>query len=302
MKKIITVFTPTYNRACTLKRLYQSLKGQTLFEFEWLIVDDGSTDCTEDLIRNFKNECTSFPIRYYKKENGGKHTAINMGTGLANGYLFFIVDSDDFLIQNAIEIVLSWEQSVSSEKFFAGVSGNRGFSANEIIGGTFEGEYIDANALEREKNNILGDKAEVYYTEILRKYPFPVYDNEKFLTESIVWNRIAADGYKIRWFNTIIYISEYRDDGLTKKYIRLLSENPMGYALDIKERTKLCYYSSQAIDSEFFNFFILEKNTIGFSKSAEYLEISKAQLAKSIVFYYYRVLIRKIKGRLKRKK
>ena len=298
MERIITVFTPTYNRACTLEGLYSSLVQQTSHSFEWLIVDDGSTDGTEELIRYFSTNCTLFPIRYYKKQNGGKHTAINKGVGLANGYLFFIVDSDDYLKDNAIELILLWEQSIFAEEGFAGISGNRGFSTNILIGKTFDGEFVDATALERNKYNILGDKAEVYYTDILKKYPFPVFENENFLTESIVWNRIAADGYKIRWYNRIIYITEYRDDGLTKKYSRLLSENPKGFALDIVERVKLCNYSKHEIDSEYFNYFISEKNVIGFTRAAENLGVSKVQLLKSIIFYYLRVLIGKVKRKI----
>lgn len=297
MEKIITVFTPIYNRACTLERLYHSLAIQTSHRFEWLIVDDGSTDNTEELVEIFIRECALFPIRYHKKQNGGKHTAINKGVKLAKGYLFFIVDSDDYLVEDAIESILSWEYSISREKGFAGISGNRGFSKKELIGKTFEGEFVDATALERKKNNILGDKAEVYYTEILRNYKFPVFENEKFLTESIVWNRMAADGYKIRWFNNIIYITEYRDDGLTKKYGKLLSENPKGYALDVAERIKFNQYSNQAIDSEYFNYYLSVKNVIGFAKSAQYLGIGKIQLLKSISFYYLRVMIRKVKRR-----
>ena len=295
MEKIITVFTPTYNRVSTIKRLYQSLIEQSNYRFEWLIVDDGSKDNTEELVTKLITTCTLFPIRYYKKQNGGKHTAINKGAELAKGFLFFIVDSDDYLINNAIELILSWEKSISSEKGFAGVSGNCGYNTSELIGKTFEGEYVDGTALEREQNNIYGDKSEVFYTEILRNYPFPVFENEKFLTESIVWNRIAADGYKLRWFNKIIYLAEYRDDGISKKYSRLLAENPKGYALDVIERINQLHYSKQRIDSEYFNYFISEKRNLGFSKAAEYLEISKFKLAKSVFLYYFRVLVRKVK-------
>ena len=294
MEQFISVFTPTYNRADTLECLYQSLCKQTSYNFEWLIVDDGSTDKTEELIRQFQKSCTLFKIRYSKKENGGKHTAINTGVKLAKGFLFFIVDSDDYLIPDAIENIIKWEQSVSSKDNFAGVSGNRGYSPKQLIGETFEGDFVDVTALEREKFSILGDKAEVYYTDVLKRYPFPVFENERFLTESIVWNRMAEDGLKIRWFNKIIYITEYRDDGLTKHYVQLLAKNPQGYALDIKERIRQFHYSKQRIDSEYFNFFVTLKNNIGFSDKAKYLDISKFRLARAILSYFFRVLIRKV--------
>ena len=294
MGQLITVFTPTYNRADTLECLYQSLCKQTSYQFEWLVVDDGSTDRTEELIRQLQKKCTLFPIRYFKKGNGGKHTAINTGVELAKGFLFFIVDSDDYLMPNAISSILKWEQSISLKDNFAGVSGNRGYSANQLIGETFEGDYIDATALEREKLRIFGDKAEVYYTDVIKRYPFPVFENERFLTESIVWNRMAEDGYRIRWFNKIIYITEYRDDGLTKHYVQLLANNPQGYALDVKERIRQFHYSKQRVDSEFFNYHMTVKNTIGFADQAKYLGISKLRLANAISCYYFRVLIRKV--------
>ena len=99
----ITVFTPTYNRAYTLERLYKSLLNQTSYDFEWLIVDDGSTDNTSELIKSFQNN-QLFDVRYYKQGNGGKHVAINKGVELAEGELFFIVDSDDYLTDDAIAI------------------------------------------------------------------------------------------------------------------------------------------------------------------------------------------------------
>ena len=213
---------------------------------------------------------------------------------MAKGFLFFIVDSDDYLMPDAIASILKWEQSISLKDNFAGVSGNRGYSATQLIGETFEGIFVDASALEREKFHILGDKAEVYYTDVLKRYPFPVVENERFLTESIVWNRMAEDGYKIRWFNKIIYITEYRDDGLTKHYVQLLANNPQGYALDVKERIRLFHYSKQRVDSEYFNYHMTVKNNIGFADKAKCLEISQFRLVNAIFCYYLRVLIRKV--------
>ena len=294
MEKYITVFTPTYNRANTLECLFQSLCKQTVYHFEWLVVDDGSTDNTEELIRQLQKKCTLFPIRYFKKENGGKHTAINTGVELAKGFLFFIVDSDDYLMPGAIASIINWEQSIASKEQFAGISGNKGYSDNQLIGETFEGDFVDATALERDNCNLSGDKAEVYYTDVLKRYPFPVFEDERFLTERIVWNRMAEDGLKIRWFNKIIYIAEYRDDGLTKHYDQLLAKNPQGYALDVKERIRLFHYSKQRVDSEYFNYHMTVKNNIGFADKAKCLEISQFRLAKAIFCYYLRVLIRKV--------
>lgn len=238
-KVFCTIFTPTYNRKELLKRVYESLIIQTNNEFEWLIVDDGSSDGTEEYINSIINEHNKFVIIYKKKENGGKHRAINYGLGFANGEVFAIVDSDDYLTANAVEKIKEWFKTIiGDEKKFAGVAGQKGYSIVEAIGTTFDGLYVDAKNNERSSKKISGDKFEVYYTEILKKNKFPEFENEKFLTEVIVWNRIANQNYYIRWFNDIIYICEYLPQGLTDNRERLIESSPAGYALNIKEQVK----------------------------------------------------------------
>ncbi len=235
-KNYITVLTPTYNRAHTLTRLYNSLKSQNNNNFEWLIIDDGSSDNTKQLVQKWINEKNSFNIIYFKKENGGKHTAINKGIEIAKGKLTLIVDSDDYLTNDAIEKIIEKEKTIKniSEKF-AGIAFCKGFSENNIVGTTFKGEFVDATSIERKKYNILGDKAEVFYTSVLKENKFPEFEGEKFMTEALVWNRIAKKGYKIRWFQDIIYICEYRDDGLTKLGYTKFKESPKGLLLFINE-------------------------------------------------------------------
>lgn len=111
----------------------------------------------------------NLPIRYYKVTNGGKHRAINKATDLANGELFFIVDSDDYLVEDALETVANWERELQGDSVFCGVSGNRGKSKDEILGTTFEGEYLDATSLERKEYKIDGDKAEVFYYSYFKR-------------------------------------------------------------------------------------------------------------------------------------
>lgn len=246
---MITVFTPTYNRHDTLCTLYESLLRQSIYDFEWLIVDDGSTDNTKELIESFIASSNPFKIRYMHQENGGKHRAINTGVKYARGSLFFIVDSDDYLIDTAIEKILSWTKELSPDQQWAGVSGSKGISTTVRIGGALKGiQFIDAKNIERKKYNLTGDRAEVYYTHILKEYPFPVFENEKFITEEVVWNRIALDGYQVRWFNEIIYICEYREDGLTNDKMKF-ERNPLGtlewargqleaYPNDIREKIR----------------------------------------------------------------
>lgn len=225
---MITIFTPTYNRAYIIGNLYESLKKQTNKDFEWLVVDDGSTDNTESMFTELLADKRDFPVRYIKQTNGGKHRAINRGVKEARGEMFFIVDSDDTLTCDAVEKIKKWFFSLDGRLKFAGVSGLRGNADNKVIGGGGNGgNYVDATNLERKSKNLLGDKAEVYYTDVLKKYPFPEFEGEKFITEEVVWNKIAADGYYIRWFSDIIYFTEYLDDGLTKTSNRY-SVNPQG--------------------------------------------------------------------------
>lgn len=236
MKQVLTIFTPTYNRAYILGELYKSLQQQTSFQFEWLIVDDGSIDNTEELVGKWLLENNLFPIRYFKKENGGKHRAINFALQYVQGKYFFIVDSDDRLVPNAVEIICKQMEDLPTDGSvqYAGICNCRGYSPTEIMGTSFKGDYIDCTSLEREKYGITGDKAEVFYTDIIRQYPFPEFEGEKFITECVVWDKMAADGYCLRYFNVITYLCEYRDDGLTKKGLDLYYRNPKGYGYSLR--------------------------------------------------------------------
>ncbi|QNG61914.1 glycosyltransferase family 2 protein [Bacillus sp. PAMC26568] len=279
----ITVFTPTYNRAYTLENLYLSLKAQTWKDFEWLVIDDGSTDNTEELFHSWIKKENGFSIRYFKVKNGGKHRAINKATDLARGDLFFIVDSDDTITHDAIGMITSWEKSLKRKPDFCGISGNKGHDEKSIHGTTFEGDYIDATSLERKKFNITGDKAEVFYTEILKRYKFKEFDGENFLTEATVWDRMAADGYKIRWFNKTIYICDYLEDGLTNNLINIFAENPKGTAHYINHQIKCYQYNLKGRLSNYNLYYSFVKNNVGLRTAARYLEINPVVLLLAVV-------------------
>lgn len=236
----MTIFTPVYNRAYIIGQLYQSLLRQTSYAFEWLIVDDGSTDNIAGLVQQWLRDTQQFQIRFYRQENGGKHRAINYGVQMASYDAFFIVDSDDYLEDNAVESVIKYWNDVRENSQLAGISGLRRHGNGEVIGGRpcFD-NYVDADNLEREKWGLNGDKAEVYKTEILRRFPFPEYENERFITESVVWDKIAYEGYKIRWINKNFIVCDYLSDGLTAKGEQLLFiDNPNGWAHYMRLRKK----------------------------------------------------------------
>lgn len=233
----ITVFTPTYNRAHLIGRLYGSLCRQSYRDFEWLVVDDGSLDNTVELFQRLKKEA-DFPIRYYYQENGGKHTAINTGLELARGELFFTVDSDDWLTDDALEKVARWETELPQDQRYCGFAGRLKDTAGQLSGAASDGTYFDGTTLDR-YGVASGERAMVFYTEIHKKYPYPVFSGERFLTEAVAWNRLARDGYRFRFYNDIIWIYEYQSDGLTNTGMSLYQRNPRGYGLWVRERADI---------------------------------------------------------------
>ena len=238
----ITVFTPTFNRAYIIETLYRSIQRQTCRDFEWVVVDDGSSDGTEELFAKWMEEGNDFPIRYVKQENGGKCRAINRGVKEARGELFFTVDSDDYLTDDALEKVVRWEAELPKNENFCGFSANLGYSPTETPNKIFESGYLDGTAFDRyaEAN---GERAMILYTDIMRKYPYPEFPGEKFMTEAVTWNRMAWDGYRIRYVNDIIWIWEYKPDGLTKAGYKVFLDNPWGTALFFREKCVYFDYS-----------------------------------------------------------
>jgi glycosyltransferase involved in cell wall biosynthesis len=231
-----TVFTPTFNRKELLKPLYQSLKQQTFKDFEWLIVDDGSTDDTESLIFDWIKE-NLIPIRYFKQKNQGKHMAINLGVQQAKGEFFLIIDSDDYCVNDALERFVFYWNNIPEEKRneFAGIMSNCKDVNGNIIGSELTCPIIDASIIDAyHKFKIRGDKCGFYLTEILKKYPFPIIDNEKFLTEALIWNRIGLK-YKILFVNEKLFTKNYQSNGLSDLSLKLRVKNPLGAILYYQE-------------------------------------------------------------------
>ena len=225
-----TVFTPTFNRKELLEKLYKSLQKQTFKDFEWLIVDDGSTDGTKEKVEEFLSE-KKLEIKYYFKENGGKQRAYNFATEKANGELFICLDSDDEYVENGLEIILKYWKKYEKNSDIAGMGYLSTYPNGEIIGSNFpEKEMISTQFEIYNKYGVKGDKGLMFRTEIIKKYKFPVFEDEKFITEAVVYNRIC-EKYKMVYVNEKIEIKEYQEDGLTAKYNNLLLKNPKGQAL-----------------------------------------------------------------------
>ncbi len=270
----ITVFTPTYNRAYIIENLFQSLQRQTFRDFEWLVVDDGSSDNTQELFARLQAEA-AFPVQYLKKENGGKGRAINYGVDFARGELFFNVDSDDYLTDDALEKVAKWADTIAGDERFCGVVGNLGTAPDQTPNRPLNAPYRDASLLERypeySADPIDGERAWVFYTNIQKKYKYPEFEGEKFITPGIPWNRMAHDGYMVRVFPDIIWIYEYLPDGLSmdiKKFLR----NPRGHALCLKEKALFCGYSKKQMFKFYYSSYCEFKDMYSAEQIAEFFD------------------------------
>lgn len=236
----ITILTPAYNRASLLPRLFDSLLRQTNKDFEWIVVDDGSTDDTREVVANLKEKCGgAFPMGYVYKANGGKHMAINIGAERARGELLFIADSDDLLTDDALETVANSWHDISDDKSFAGIAGlDIAMDTREVIGSGLPQEHIDCNAIDiRYRHHVTGDMKEVFRTEVLREFPFPEFAGERFCPEQLVWFRMARR-YRLRYINKPIYIADYQPDGITAGITRARMRNPSASMLTYAELTE----------------------------------------------------------------
>lgn len=215
-----TVFAPAYNRAHTLPRLYDSLCAQTFKDFELIVVDDGSTDNTADVVRPWI-EAATFPVRYFWKPNGGKHTAINYGVREARGRWFAMSDSDDWYVPDALERYLAHWNSVpvSQRDRFSGVCGLFKYDSGEIVGPGLPRSVMDMDDLDlRFRYRVDADVISIKRTEVMREFPFPedlTGDGAKsYVSEDLVWNRMGRK-YLTRFVNEVFAIKEYLHDGIT---------------------------------------------------------------------------------------
>lgn len=222
----VTVATPAYNRAHLLPRLYESLCHQSCKQFEWIVVDDGSSDDTEETVQRFIAEMR-ISVRYIRKKNGGKHTAVNLAAEKAEGELFFIADSDDWLPASAIADVIDAYSKVQDNQIIAGICGLDSYANGTLVGSGLPKDEIDATPQEiRCKWGVRGDMKEVYRTSVIREFPFPEIMGEKFCPEALVWNRIGRH-YQLRYINKPIYIVEYQPDGITSSITRARMNSPI---------------------------------------------------------------------------
>ena len=240
---LLTIITPAYNRAGFLPKLYESLLRQTSQNFTWLVVDDGSSDGTSELIRRYRQE-NKIPILYERQENAGKHVALNRGIAMIESELTYIVDSDDYLPEDAVAVILSCHEKYKDRPNLCGYSFLRCHSDGRGNTAYFpEDGKIDTYLHVRINGNIGGDKAEVFYTDILKQYPFPVFAGEKYMPEDVVWMQMSGP-YQMVHINKNVYICDYLEDGLTNTGRRMKIHSPRGMLLRSKiylENAQTCF-------------------------------------------------------------
>lgn len=231
---IFTVFTPTYNRAHTLHRVYESLLNQSFKEFEWIVVDDGSTDNTCDLIECWSQE-SWFPIRYFYQKNQHKKVAFNRAAQEAYGDLFLGLDSDDRCVPEALEKLWKYWQSipVHHREDFSGVSVLCKDELGQIVGDRFPKDILDSDSIEiLFRYKVHGDKWGFQRTSILRTYPFPG-DVDGLVPESVVWFRISRK-FKTRYVNDPLLINYRETDSITRS-LNQVTRRADGRALFARE-------------------------------------------------------------------
>ena len=201
-----------------------------------MIVDDGSVDDTKSLSLTLpKREGNFVQVRYFYQENGGKHRAINRGVKEARGELFLILDSDDTLPERSLEWINHYYQQIKDDASFGGVCGYMAHHDGTVIGHGCDLPVLDTNSIDlRYKYHVVGDMLEVFRTDVLREIPFPDIEGEKFVSEALVWNRIACK-YRLRIFHEVVYYRDYLEGGLTDKIVKIRMTSPIASMMTYAE-------------------------------------------------------------------
>ena len=223
----LTIITPTYNRAHCLSDCWESLKNQTCRDFQWLVSDDGSTDGTDILVAQIQKANPDFCIDYIRKDNGGKHTALNAAHPYIKGNYVLILDSDDRLTAGAVEQVLSAWNRYESDRTVGQVIFLKGYNESEPIC-YVQHEDTVVDTLEEPRIAVTGrDCADSFRTELFVKHPFPEFPGERFLGEGAAFFFIELESKGV-YINQVIYLCDYREDGLTKAGKKMRLQNPLG--------------------------------------------------------------------------
>lgn len=239
--KLLTVFTPTYNRGYCLGRCYESLKNQTSMDFTWLIIDDGSTDGTKDLVNSWISE-NRIEIEYIWQENKGMHGAHNTAYEHITTELNVCIDSDDYMPEDAVGKIVTFWKKYGSEKV-SGIVGLDLFTNGQIIGTPLPEEHKTSTLFNLYyKHGVKGDKKLVYRTELTKRYPYPIFTGEKYVGLAYKYYKLDQD-YELLIMNEALCVVEYLPDGSSVNMLKQYRKNPMGFSFYRKELMKLPFVS-----------------------------------------------------------
>lgn len=226
--KTLTIFTPAYNRAHTLLRTYKSLCNQTNKDFEWLIIDDGSTDNTADIVKKWITNA-DFKIKYIYQENQGMHGAHNTAYDNIETELNTCIDSDDYMPDNAVESIITFWNKNRDNKY-AGFIGLDQREDGSIIGTNFPIDLKETTLQDFYAQGGKGDKKLVYRTEIIKQYPkYPIFEGERYVGLAYKYMLIDQD-YKLLTLNKPLVIVDYQEDGSSNMMWKQYWNNPKGFA------------------------------------------------------------------------
>lgn len=260
-KKTLTIFTPTYNRAYILPKLYESLCSENCCDFEWMVVDDGSTDNTQFLFDQWIKE-NRIEIQYIKIKNGGKMRAHNYGVKICNTPLFFCIDSDDQITTGAIEKIISYYDEIKNDDSVCGFIAKKRMDTYNFSRTIPSNSFLSLSALY--ESGFTGETSLVFKTDIIRKFPFLEVDGEKFSTEDYAYIQIDQHYvYKLKdefWTDCM-----YQPDGYSMNAVNLYFSSPIGWrkyfslsykigTKNLKKRVKLMamyVFSSIVVNSTF---------------------------------------------------
>lgn len=225
MKRTLTIFTPAYNRAHTIGRTYESLCRQTCKDFEWLVIDDGSTDNTRQLVEGWVED-NVIPIRYIYQDNQGMHGAHNTAYKNITTELNTCIDSDDWMPDDAVEIIIKYWSQHKNDKY-AGIIGLDIVQSGKVIGSSFPTSGMEIHSCD---SFIVGDKKLVIRSELTSRYPeYPVFPGEKYVGLGYKYQMIDQD-YLWLTLNEPLVIVEYQEDGSSYNMFRQWWNNPKGFA------------------------------------------------------------------------
>ena len=235
MKKI-TIITPTYNRAKTLPKVFESLLKQSFKDFIWIILDDGSTDNTTEIVENFQLFNPFFEIIYKKDKNRHKFLTVLEGVKMVKTPYFMVVDSDDIYPEDALETLISEVEKIENQDNYVAVMGLSADENGKIVGNQYPNNGFDGSIFEmRYKHKVRGDKFGIFITKTYQREisgkDFSQYEGKGYIPQSVIFNDYDAKGVKTRFINKIvrIYLKD-EDDTASVSNTRWSGKNLFGLA------------------------------------------------------------------------